>query len=565
MVAVVALGLALHAPGITWGLPSQYGWAPDELLPETVLDGLARGFSGGWAHKYPPFHFTLLGWLYAPVLRAHGLGPADAVPGDVYFTLFLIGRGLSLAMAAGCVALVHACGRRLLDRRGALFATLLTATLLPFAFYAKLANLDVPYLFWALAALFFALRALERPGAFDLAAFGVAGMLAIATKDQAYGLFTLSAPLLLVTRARRLARAAGRPRVTWRDIVGREFALATLGATTTFLLAFRLFGNWAGFVDHVRLIAGPASEDFQIFPATIAGQAALAWHSLVQLAFVLGLPTSAVCLLGMGSVAARLAGLLPPPRSREAGRPDDARLLGLLVSALSYYATFIAVVLYSYDRFLLPVAVLLTFFGGRVLSEATAWPGWQGRLGRVAAAVVIAYGLARGVSLDLLMLNDARYAAERYLRAHVAADDSVAGIGVLSRLPRLDGARWSVLPPSIAALREARPRWVVINADQAATVKLGGAKAHFYAGLDDGTLGYRLAYAERWRARFLFFDAERLMHGAYGPVLSNLEVVNPEIRVYRRASVAPEVNSGTTTERETPAPRAPEPGVLRPK
>ncbi len=527
---LLALSLALNAPGITWGLPSQYGWAPDELLPETVLTGLEQGFTGGWTHKYPPFHFTLLGLLFRPVLRAHGLAAGDPLVGDVYFMLFLVARGLSLAMATGCVLLVYVCGRRLLDRRGALFAALLTATLLPFVFYAKLANLDVPYLFWSLVALLFALRALARPGALDLSLFGVAGMLAIATKDQAYGLFALGAPLLLVARARR---GGGRAAV-WRVLVSRDVALAVLAALATFALAFRLPWNWAGFIEHVRLITGPASDDFQLFPATLAGQLALARHSAFQLAFVLGPPAAAVCLLGVGSASARLLGLLAPPRLREADRPDDLALLGLLVPALSYYATFIAVVLYSYDRFLLPVAVLLTFFGGRVLSEATAWPGWQGRLGRVVAAVVVGYGAARGASLDVLMLNDARYQAEDFLRAHVEPTQDVAGIGVLSRLPRLDGMRWSVLPPSAEALAQARPEWVVVNADQARSMRAGGAKAHFYESLRRGTLGYRLVRVERWRADWLVFDPERLSYGAYGPVLSNLEVINSEIEIYMR-------------------------------
>jgi hypothetical protein len=532
---VAAATLLLHAPGLGWGLPSRYGWAPDELLPEIILEGLARGFSGDWTSKYPPFHQALLGLLYLPVLHAHGLHASGPIPGDVYHTLFLIGRTLSLLMAAGVAALVYDCGRRLLDRRGALFAALLTATLLPFGFYAKLGNLDVPYLFWALVSLRFALRALDRPGAFDLSAFGVAAVLAVATKDQAYGLYALGAPLLILARARRRASGTWRPGPFGRALFGRDLALATLAAGAAFVVAFRLPGNWGGFLEHVRIITGPASEDFQLFPATLAGQAALAHHSAAQLAFVLGLPALAVCVLGVGSVSARLLGLLAPPQGREPGRPDDRLLLGLLVPTLSYYATFIAVVLYSYDRFMLPLGVVLSFFGGRVLSEATAWPGWQGRVGRLVALVVVAYGLARAASLDALMLNDTRYAAERWLNAHAGAEDHVAGVGTLPRLPRLDGRRWSLLPPSADALTAARPDWVVINVDSARSLRPGGAKARFYGRLRGGALAYRRVWGERWSAPWLVFDAERLSRGAYGPVLSNLEVVNPEIEVYRRA------------------------------
>jgi hypothetical protein len=525
-----AATLLLHAPGLSWGLPSQYGWAPDELIPEVVLDGLAQGFSGGWASKYPPFHQALLGTLYRPVLWWHGLGPAQAVPGGAYHALFLIGRVVSLLMAAGVVALVYDCGRLLLDRRAAGFAALLTATMLPFGYYARLANLDVPYLFWALVSLRFALRALDRPGALDLAAFGVAGVLAIATKDQAYGLYALGAPLLVFARARRRAGAGG----LVRELLGRDVALAALASGAAFVAAFRLVGNWEGFVEHVRIITGPASEDFQLFPATLAGQAALAWHSAAQLAFVLGPAAAAVCALGLACVGGRRLGLLAPPPSGATGRP--AVLLGLLAAALAYYATFVAVVLYSYDRFLLPVGVILSFFGGAALAEATARPGWPGRLGRLVALAIAAYGVARCASLGALMRNDTRYAAERWLGAHVEPGQHVAGVGPLPRLPRLDGMRWSQLPPSAAPLAEARPEWVVMNSDTARAMRPGGAKARFYEQLRSGALGYRQAYADRWRAPWLVFDPERLSRGAYGPVLSNLEVVNPGIEVYRRAS-----------------------------
>lgn len=522
--------LALHAPGATWGLPSAYGWAPDELIPETVLDGLAHGFAGGWTSKYPPFHQMLLGLFYLPVLWSRGLDAAQPVPGDVYARLFLIGRTLSLLMAAGAVALVYDCGRRLLDRRGALFAALLTATLLPFGFYAKLANLDVPYLFWALASLRFLLCAVERPRRRALLGFGVTAVLALATKDQAYGLYALCVPLLALDYAR--ARRGGRHATS--GLSGRDLLAAALAAALTFVLAFNLVFNWSGFVAHVGLITGAASEDFQLFPATLAGQVSLARQTAANLAFVFGPPALAVCLLGVGAVCVRRVTGGLAPLNLQRGRPDDRRLAWLLFPAVSYYATFVAVVLYSYDRFLLPVAVLLAFFGGRVLSEATAWPGWQGRLGRLVALVVVGYGAARCASLDALMLNDARYAAERFLRENVGGEERVAGIGTLPHLPRLDGLRWTTLPPSINTLAGRRPEWLVVNADLGRRAPEASGKARFYERLRRGELGYRRVYAERWQARFLFFDPGRLQAGAYGPVLSNLERVNPEIEIYRR-------------------------------
>ncbi|PYQ51467.1 MAG: hypothetical protein DMF78_13305, partial [Acidobacteria bacterium] len=60
LLAVVALSLALGAWGLRWGLPSEYGWAPDELLPQDVDAAVAQGFAHGWHTKYPPLHFAAL-------------------------------------------------------------------------------------------------------------------------------------------------------------------------------------------------------------------------------------------------------------------------------------------------------------------------------------------------------------------------------------------------------------------------------------------------------------------------------------------------------------------------
>src|SRR5262245_21997646 len=81
---LLAASLGLNAWGIGWGLPSASGWAPDELVPAAVLDGMSRGFAHGWHDKYPPLHYYLLAALYWPLLRAAGLHAGGPVPPDVY-------------------------------------------------------------------------------------------------------------------------------------------------------------------------------------------------------------------------------------------------------------------------------------------------------------------------------------------------------------------------------------------------------------------------------------------------------------------------------------------------
>jgi hypothetical protein len=42
---VLALALVLGAGGLRWGLPSEFGWAPDEVLPADVDAAVAQRFA----------------------------------------------------------------------------------------------------------------------------------------------------------------------------------------------------------------------------------------------------------------------------------------------------------------------------------------------------------------------------------------------------------------------------------------------------------------------------------------------------------------------------------------
>src|SRR5260370_41198299 len=91
---LLLLSLGLNAWAIDWGLPSPSGWAPDELLPSAVLEGMSRGFSGGWHGKYPPLHYYVLSVLYAPGLMADGPRPGALVPPEASHRVFPTGRGM---------------------------------------------------------------------------------------------------------------------------------------------------------------------------------------------------------------------------------------------------------------------------------------------------------------------------------------------------------------------------------------------------------------------------------------------------------------------------------------
>ncbi|HEV7502981.1 MAG TPA: hypothetical protein VGQ33_23345, partial [Vicinamibacteria bacterium] len=193
---------------------------------------------------------------------------------------------------------------------------------------------------------------------------------------------------------------------------------------------------------------------------------------------------------------------------------------------------FLLIVLYVYDRFLLPVALVLALFGGLALARLVREPSWA-RRGAVAA--VLAYGLARTVSVDLLLTRDSRYTVEDWLRREVGSVPLVAAVGPLEYLPRLDGLHWRRLGPSVVRLAQVRPDVVVVNADYARRADDGTGEKAFYAALADGSLGYEVALRRRTDPATLI-DTAGLRRDGPDHIWSNLDKADPEIVVYRRTA-----------------------------
>jgi len=497
---LLAASLGLNAWMITWGLPSVTGWAPDELLPSAVLDASARQFSSGWHDKYPPLHFRLLAAFYTPFA-----GAERPVSAATYQRLFLLGRATSVLMGTGVVLLVYLCGRRLTDEGRGLVAAALVAVMAPLVFYAKLANVDVPYVFWWSLSLLFLLEALERHRARDYLLLALTAALAVGTKDQAYALYVLTAPLLVWSRHQR------EPDKPWRKAALAPELMLSIAAGTLLLLAiYGLPGNLHGARAHVRLILGPASRDFREFPSSLVGQAGLLVSTIRHTAFVMGLP----------AFVAALGGLALAIRRRD-------RMLVLMVPAVSYYLFFMTIALYCYDRFVLPIAIVLAFFCADVLGRLAQAKRWG------ALAAVLAYGLARAVSVDALLAHDSRYAAEDWLKQN-AGKALVGAIGPPEYLPRLDGLNARTVGPAVERLRKVAPDLVVTNADYADRADEGSDEQALYRGLEARTLGYQRAWSHRYRSPHLMIRSEDLADRPGQPLRSNLDKVNPEIHIYRR-------------------------------
>jgi hypothetical protein len=499
LAAVFAVFAILFAVGIWWGWPAV--WAPDELDPPTILNAIGHRFAGGWFDKYPPLHYYLLAAVYSPILLAGELGwlYVDAEP--VRGLLYLQGRGLSFAMAMGTLAAVAMLAARALGERYAWPAALCAGAFLPFVFYAKTVNVDMPYVFWFTVSCLFLLEAHRHGRARDCAGFGLAAAAAIATKDQAYALY--------VVPALHLAWRLGRSRDGLLALsTGTLAGLAALG------MLFNLPFNYEGVRGHVDLVVGPASEGYRMFPPTPAGQWALAKVTAGQFLWTLGVPGTILVVAGL-------------VRWRR-GSGDPAVPIWVLLAAVSYYVTLVAVIGYVYDRFLLPVTTVLALaaaIGLRRLLTA--------RLALV-PVVLVAWLVWRAASVDALLVRDSRYAAEAWLRANVTRHAWVATVDQFGYLPRLDRFRHRQIQPTIEDTLSNNPEFIVVNTEFLARSPADSPARIWLDWLEGGTGPYLAVSRHKSPLAWSALGWHPRFRDRREDDFTNIDKANPEIVIFRR-------------------------------
>jgi len=404
LLAILSVAFVLYLVPLTWGLPSWRGWAPDEIDPQAVLKAAAHSFSGGWTSRYPPLHYYVLDGIYKPLRWLAGPGRMALDETELYQLFFLAGRLLSVLMATATLWLVYRCSRLFHDRFISCLAAAAMAWMVPFVYYAKTVNLEAPYLFWfALSLLFFA-RLLRHHRLSDYLAFTAAAVCAVGTKDQTYALYVLPAvmlPLILATHRRHQEDRLGLSLAVLWD---RRLLWSALVGVGLFVAIHKLPFDVHGFRHHIaemRRASATAAE----FSNTIGGHLGLAFASLRLTAFNLGLP---LFVAGLAGVAAATLDV----------RRHWKRLT-LLVFVVSYYLFFIVVIRYSYDRFFLPVALVLTLFAAPAVAKLLRWR----RLPLAAAWIVLVgvfgFAILRAASVDAMMLADSRTAVEEWLAEHL--------------------------------------------------------------------------------------------------------------------------------------------------
>ena len=146
---------------LAWDLPGSHGWENDGIAPRDLFGGLANNLDP--VTRIATRSFTISFWRCpasrcSSPPRSPARSAADAVRDRVLSvptmtSLSVIAKLVATAMAVVTLVVLARIVRRTVGERAGRFAALFAATNLTFAFYGRVSNLDVPYLFWTVLAL----------------------------------------------------------------------------------------------------------------------------------------------------------------------------------------------------------------------------------------------------------------------------------------------------------------------------------------------------------------------------------------------------------------------------
>jgi len=445
LIIILLVSLSINTIGIGWGIPNKNDeWPVDSFNPVAAMAVTKRAFldepwnSGWFNRKYPLGHPIVLSTVQIPYLAWLRLTGEFHRPTSDYpygfrdperalTVLPLLARVVSVLMGVAVVGLAYVIAARLFGTSAGLVAAVLVTGTYPMVYYAHMANADMPLLFWLALTVVAALVWADRSSSGAAALCGIAAGMALFTKEQSIGML-VAVPLvwLLRSRSKRV--------LEWHTAM-KQIALAGMGFMAVTVLVGNLWRNPAGFLNRWRFLLGVLPEEIsEVYEPLVLRNPALfslgaeidnllAWADIVTHA--LTVPVTIVCLAGVVWTLWR--------HPRQAAIP--------LLLGVSYYLislrTLGAVSAHYTMPLLFSLIILGGAIGGALLDRIQRLPNLRlRRLAMSGAVAAMGFALLPAIEIDHLLINDPRYAAEAWLRAHVLPGGRVEIYQPAKRLPR---------------------------------------------------------------------------------------------------------------------------------
>jgi hypothetical protein len=480
---VLVLALVLRGVGLGWGMPASDAWDNDGVAPRDILPGLAATFTPGDYYTYPPLQLALLTLLTLPVtLIAVTRAGSVSVPTVIqeiikppYMTaITMTARVVTLLMSLGIVITLALLAGDLSPRKRRsqvmTFAALFASLNWSFTYYAHTSNLDVPYLFWACLAVLTLERSLRLRRPKLLRTFAIFAAMAVATKDQAYAMFILGAPLSIALWLAFDRTARSLPSLKQ---IAKELGLAVLLGLGLLLVLDGAFMNPSGFRARVRFLTGSASKDFEMLSRDAHGRLLAFAESFLYFRRHYPPIVATLVVAGIGATLAR---------ARTLGHRAVALALLPACIAVSFSVAFNVAALRTEERFTLPQMLMGAVYAGAGIDALVSFKPPALRVaGRAVVSVLLGIALVECLRVDATLLSEPRYETEAFLQANAAATDTIETHGLNVYLPRFsrawnvmrvgptDPARRGILPgvqevqAPLMDIEARRPRFIVVS------------------------------------------------------------------------------------------------------
>ncbi|MGH7928007.1 MAG: ArnT family glycosyltransferase, partial [Candidatus Binatia bacterium] len=206
MIVILLASLSINTVGIGWGIPNKNDeWPVDSFNPVAAMAITKRAFldepwnSGWFNRKYPLGHPIVLSAVQMPYLAWLRLTGEFHRPTSDYpygfrdperalTVLPLLARIVSALMGTAVVGLTYAIASTLFGTSAGLVGAVLVTGSYAIVYYSHTANVDIPLLFWLALTVAAALVWADRSSRTAAMICGVAGGMALVTKEQSIGM-----------------------------------------------------------------------------------------------------------------------------------------------------------------------------------------------------------------------------------------------------------------------------------------------------------------------------------------------------------------------------------------
>jgi hypothetical protein len=425
-VTLLAAALGLRLWGIKQGLPYVYNVDENSNFVPTAVAFFSGDYNPHYFVNPPAFSYLLHavfaiwyggGWPFGTrgeVSEAYAIDPTS---------VFVLARVTAALLGVAAVALIHATGARLYDRRVGLLAGAIVATAFLPVFYSHLALNDVPALLPLTLSLYGSAGILVRGRLADYAIAGLGLGLAVATK------YTAAAVVLPLLAASLWQLGSGPSR---RHVL-RGVALAAAICVVAFVAANpHALLSFSEFWSDVRKQERSAGDLGKLGQTHGSGVEYYLW----------------VLTWGFGWLPAILAAVATPLAIRA-----DLRRASLLVPMPLLLLLYLGAQDRYFGRWLLPALpalALLAALGAVMLVDSLRLSARaRGALLGAVSIAVVAQGLVYSVHLDrVLSRDDTRNLARAWLVRNVPPGSKIVVEPIVPEAWTTDPGRPSPLTPS---------------------------------------------------------------------------------------------------------------------